>query len=84
MNGSETELAIIQRNQFAYYVVRIAVALNLVDGKEAYTGDQVAFLAESALKMICDSNVRANPAFAAERQALLDGMPQLRPLLTDE
>jgi len=80
----ETELAIMQRNQFAYLLVRVAVALNLVDGKEAYSGDQVAFLAETAIKRICDENERANPEYASERQALLDAMPKLRPLLDED
>lgn len=43
--SAETELAKEQRNQFAYYIVRIAVAIGMVDGQDSYTGDQVAFLA---------------------------------------
>jgi hypothetical protein len=66
-----------QRDQFAYYIVRIAVALGIVDGKQPYTGPQVAFLAETAVEAICETNERHNNEFAAERKALLDAMPQL-------
>jgi len=52
----EAELAKVQRNQFAHYIVRIGVALGLVDGKDPYTGDQVAFLARTAIDAICSTN----------------------------
>lgn len=74
------EIACAQRNQFAYYVVRLAVALGIVDGKEPYTGEQLAFLAETAIDAICTTNERRNKEYAAERKALLDSMPPLRPL----
>jgi hypothetical protein len=52
----EAELARVQCNQFAQYIVRISVALGIVDGKDPYTGDQVAFLAETAIDAICRTN----------------------------
>ena len=76
----DVEIANAQRDQFAYYIVRMAVALGIVDGKEPYTGEQVAFLAETALNAICTTSERQNKAYAAERKALLGSMPPLRPL----
>ena len=76
----DAEIANAQRNQFAYYIVRMAVALGIVDGKEPYTGEQVAFLAETALNAICTTSERQDKAYAAERKALLDSMPPLRRL----
>ena len=77
---TDVETARGQRDQFAYHIVRMAVALGIVDGKQTYTGEQVAFLADTALKAICDTNERHNKEYAAERKALLDSMPQLKAL----
>jgi len=76
----DVEIANAQRDQFAHYIVRISVALGIVDGKEAYNADQVAFLAKTAIDAIRTSSVRLNKEYAAERQALLDSMPPLRQL----
>jgi hypothetical protein len=43
----DVEIANAQRDQFAYYIVRISVALGIIDGKQPYNGEQVAFLAET-------------------------------------
>jgi hypothetical protein len=77
----EAELARVQRDQFAHYIVRIVVAMGLVDGKEPYTGDQIAFLATTAIEAICKTNEQRDKAYATERKKLLDAMPTLRPLL---
>lgn len=79
----EAELAIVQRDQFAHYIVRISVALGLVDAKEPYTGDQVAFLANTAIDAICKANEQRDASYAAERKKLLDSMPKPRPLLEE-
>jgi len=76
----DVEIANAERDQFAHYIVRISVALGIVDGKEAYNADQVAFLAKTAIDAIRTSSVRLNKEYAAERQALLDSMPPLRQL----
>lgn len=76
----ETELAKVQRNQFAHYIVRIAVAMGIVDGQDKYSGDQVAFLAETAIEAICKANEQQNHVYATERKKLLDAMPPLRSL----
>ncbi len=76
----DVKIANAQRNQFAHCIVRIAVVLGIVDGKEPYTGEQVAFLAETAINAICSTTERQNKEYAAERRALLDSMPPLRPL----
>ncbi len=79
----EAELAKVQRNQFAHYIVRIGVALGLVDGKDPYTGDQVAFLARTAIDAICSTNQQWDKGAAAERKRLLDSMPPPRPHLEE-
>ena len=76
----DVEIANAQRDQFAHYIVRISVALGIVDGKEAYNADQVAFLAKTAIDAIRTSSVRLNKEYAEERQAFLDSMPPLRRL----
>jgi hypothetical protein len=76
----DVEVANAQRDQFAYYIVQISVALGLIDGKEPYNGDQVAFLAETSINAIRASSVRHDREYAAERQALLDSMPPTRRL----
>lgn len=81
IGNPEAELAKIERDQFAYYIVRIAVAMGIVDGKEPYTGDQIAFLATTAIDAICKTNEQGDKGYAAERKTLLDAMPKLRPLL---
>lgn len=79
----EAELAKVQRNEFAHYIVRIAVAMGIVDGKEPYTGDQVAFLATTAIEAVCKVNAQRDEAYAAERKKLLDAMPKMRPMLEE-
>lgn len=76
----DVEIANAQRDQFAHYIVRIAVALGIVDGKEPYTGEQVAFLADTAINAICTTTERQNKEYSAERKTLLDSIPPLHPL----
>jgi len=76
----DVEIANAQRDQFAHYIVRISIALGIVDGKEPYNVEQVAFLAETSINTIRTSSVRHNKEYAAERQAFLDSMPPLRRL----
>lgn len=76
----DVEIAEAQRNQFAHYLVQLAVAMGIVDGKQGYTGEQVAFLAETALEHVCKLNRQYDPKYAAEREALLKAMPKLRKL----
>jgi hypothetical protein len=73
----DLEIAKFQRDQFAHYIVRIAVALGIVDGKQTYTGEQTAFLATTAIEAICKANMQKNAQFAVERKSLLDAMPSL-------
>jgi hypothetical protein len=79
----EAELAKVQRDQFAHCIVRIAVAMGIVDGKDPYTGDQVAFLAATAIEAVCKVNEQRDEAYAAERKKLLDAMPKMRSILEE-
>ncbi|MBB5060298.1 hypothetical protein HDF16_005034 [Granulicella aggregans] len=76
----DVEIANAQRDQFAYYIVRVSVALGIIDGKQPYNGEQVAFLAEASINAIRATSVRHNKEYAEERQAFLDSMPPLRRL----
>lgn len=62
----DIETSYAQQKQLAHYIVRIAVALGIVDGKEPYTGEQVAFLAETAIDTICSSSAHNNKEYAIE------------------
>lgn len=73
----DLEIAKFQRDQFAHYIVRFAVAIGIVDGKQTFTGEQIAFLATTAIEAVCRANMEKSAQFAAERKSLLDAMPSL-------